>query len=541
MFGDSMPTVLEEGAQRETGENSRMASFMGAFAICDLVKTTLGPKGMDKILQPMGGGQVQITNDGATILKSIMIDNPAAKVLVEISKVQDDEVGDGTTSVCVLAGELLKVAEDLISQKIHPQTIIAGFRQACDVAAAALEKDGVLDNSADPEAFREDLLNIARTTLSSKVVLHDKDHFANLCVDAVMRLKGSTNIDMVQIIKKEGGTMIDSYLEEGFILEKSFGVGQPKRIENAKILVANTPMDTDKIKIYGAKVKVDSMEKTAAIEEAEKEKMRVKCQKIIDHDINVFINRQLIYNFPEQIFTAAGISSIEHADFDGIERLGAVLGAEIASTFDTPEATTLGECECVEEILIGEDKMIRFSGVKSGTACTIVLRGAGKHVLEETERSIHDALCVISQCVANHGTVFGGGCSEVLMATAVDKAALTVTGKQALAMQGFAKALRAMPGIIADNAGYDSIDLVQQISAAHAVGKKRTGLDMNKATIGDMEELGVVESLQLKRNVLRSAAEAAEQILRVDDIIHCAPRQREGQGGMPPGMGGMMG
>ena len=192
MFGDSMPTVLEEGAQRETGENSRMASFMGAFAICDLVKTTLGPKGMDKILQPMGGGQVQITNDGATILKSIMIDNPAAKVLVEISKVQDDEVGDGTTSVCVLAGELLKVAEDLISQKIHPQTIIAGFRQACDVAAAvrtppiglpearapsprslcgrsvsaqALEKDGVLDNSADPEAFREDLLNIARTTL----------------------------------------------------------------------------------------------------------------------------------------------------------------------------------------------------------------------------------------------------------------------------------------------------------------------------------------------------------------------------------------
>ena len=434
----------------------------------------------------------------------------------------------------------------------------------------------MLDNSADPEAFREDLLNIARTTLrcappsaraalrpavissqadalpgaielvgafvhSSKVVLHDKDHFANLCVDAVMRLEGSTNVDMVQIIKKEGGTMIDSYLEEGFILEKSFGVGQPKRIENAKILVANTPMDTDKIKIYGAKVKVDSMEKTAAIEEAEKEKMRVKCQKIIDHDIDVFINRQLIYNFPEQIFTAAGIASIEHADFDGIERLGAVLGAEIASTFDTPAATTLGHCDCVEEILIGEDKMIRFSGVKSGTACTIVLRGAGKHVLEETERSIHDALCVISQCVANHGTVFGGGCSEVLMATAVDKAALTVTGKQALAMQGFAKALRAMPGIIADNAGYDSIDLVQQISAAHAVGKKRTGLDMNKATIGDMEELGVVESLQLKRNVLRSAAEAAEQILRVDDIIHCAPRQREGQGGMPPGMGGMMG
>jgi T-complex protein 1 subunit beta len=177
--------------------------------------------------------------------------------------------------------------------------------------------------------------------------------------------------------------------------------------------------------------------------------------------------------------------------------------------------------------------MIRFSGVKSGTACTIVLRGAGEHVLEETERSIHDAIATISQCIATKGTVYGGGCSEVLMATAIDEAAKSVVGKQALAMQGFAKALRAMPGIIADNAGYDSIDLVQQISAAHVAGKKRTGLDMINATIGDMHEMGVVESLQLKMNVLRSAAEAAEQILRVDDIIHCAPRQREGGGGMP--------
>lgn len=536
MFGESQPSVLEDGAQRETGENSRMASFMGAFAICDLVKTTLGPKGMDKILQPMGGGKVKITNDGATILSSIMIDNPAAKVLVEISKVQDNEVGDGTTSVCVLAGELLKVAEDLISQKIHPQTIIAGFRQAVDIAAETLQKEGTFDNSADPGAFRETLLNIARTTLSSKVVLHDKDHFANLCVNAVMRLEGSTNIEMVQIIKKTGGTMLDSYLEEGFILEKSFGTGQSKRIHNAKILVANTPMDTDKIKIYGAKVKVDSMEKTAGIEEAEKDKMRAKCEKIISHKCNVFINRQLIYNFPESIFTAAGISSIEHADFDGIERLGAVLGAEIASTFDSPESVTLGECDLVEEIMIGESAMIRFSGVKSGTACTIVLRGAGEHVLEETERSIHDAIATISQCVANKGTVYGGGCSEVLMATAVDEAAKAVVGKQALAMAGFAKALRAMPGIIADNAGYDSIDLVQQISAAHVAGKKRTGLDMINAGIGDMHEMGVVESLQLKMNVLRSAAEAAEQILRVDDIIHCAPRQREGGGGYGGGM-----
>jgi T-complex protein 1 subunit beta len=234
-FGSVMPGVLAEGSQQEQGENARMASFMGAYAICDLVKTTLGPKGMDKILQSMSGGEVKITNDGATILSSIMIDNPAAKVLVEISKVQDDEVGDGTTSVCVLAGELLKQAEGLIDQKIHPQTIVSGYRMATDCAREALTSKGTVDNSGDPEKLRKDLMNIARTTLSSKVVHQDKDHFATLCVNAVMRLKGSTNLDMIQIIKRQGGTMVDSYLEEGFILNKTIGIGQPKRMENAKV------------------------------------------------------------------------------------------------------------------------------------------------------------------------------------------------------------------------------------------------------------------------------------------------------------------
>jgi len=315
-FGMVNPNVLAQGASETSGENARMSSFIGAYAICDLVKTTLGPKGMDKILQSMSGQGVQITNDGATILSSIAIDNPAAKVLVEISKVQDDEVGDGTTSVCVLAGELLKQAEELINQKIHPMTIVAGYRMASDAARAALMAVKE-DNSKDEATFREDLLNIARTTLSSKVVQGDKDHFANLCVDAVMRLKGSTNLEMIQIIKKQGGNMPDSYLEEGFILDKTIGVGQPKRLENAKVLVANTPMDTDKVKIYGARVRVDSLSKTADIEKAEKDKMKQKCEKIMAHDINCFINRQLIYNYPEQLFTKGGLVSIEHADFDG--------------------------------------------------------------------------------------------------------------------------------------------------------------------------------------------------------------------------------
>ena len=355
VMGNANPSVLGEGASEEKGEHARLQSFVGAMAIADLVKSTLGPKGMDKILQSVSkGNAVTVTNDGATILKSIYVDNPAAKVLVDISKAQDDEVGDGTTSVVVFAGELLRQAESLVNQKIHPMTIIQGFREACEVARQALE-DSSRDNHDDQEKFREDLMNIARTTLSSKILTHDKDHFAKLAVDAIMRLKGSGNLEMIQLIEKPGGSLKDSYLDEGFILDKKFGVGQPKKIENAKILIANTGMDTDKIKIYGARVRVDSMTKVAEIEDAEKLKMRNKCEKIIAHGCNVFINRQLIYNYPEQIFADAGVAAIEHADFEGVERLALVTGGDILSTFDTPESAKLGECDLIEEIMMKEN------------------------------------------------------------------------------------------------------------------------------------------------------------------------------------------
>jgi T-complex protein 1 subunit beta len=280
------------------------SALMGPIAVADLVKTTLGPKGMDKILQPMGGpgtGRgVTFTNDGATILKSIPVDNPAAKIVVDTSKTQDIEVGDGTTSVAVLTGELLREAEKLIAQKLHPQLIIRGYRKAVTVAREALLSMS-LDHSADPVAFRQDLINIAETTLSSKILSSCKQHFAELAVDAILRLKGNTDLSCIQIVKKVGGSMQDSYLEKGFVLDKKIGVGQPKRIENARILVANTALDTDKIKIFGARVRVDGVEKLAEIEQAEKEKMKNKVNKILKHDCNVFISRQLIYNFPEQV------------------------------------------------------------------------------------------------------------------------------------------------------------------------------------------------------------------------------------------------
>ncbi|KAL0673090.1 hypothetical protein Bca4012_001071 [Brassica carinata] len=494
--------IFKDDASEEKGERARMASFIGAMAVADLVKSTLGPKGMDKILQSTGRGHsVTVTNDGATILKSLHIDNPAAKVLVDISKVQDDEVGDGTTSVVVLAGELLREAEKLVTSKIHPMTIIAGYRMAAECARDALLKR-VIDNKENAEKFRSDLMKIAMTTLCSKILSQDKEHFAEMAVDAVFRLKGSTNLEAIQIIKKPGGSLRDSFLDEGFILDKKIGIGQPKRIENAKILVANTAMDTDKVKIYGARVRVDSMTKVAEIEGAEKEKMKDKVNKILAHGINCFVNRQLIYNFPEELFADAGVLAIEHADFEGIERLGLVTGGEIASTFDNPESVKLGHCKLIEEIMIGEDKLIHFSGVEMGQACSIVLRGASRVLL-------------------------GGGWPEMVMAKEVDELARKTAGKKSHAIEAFSRALVAIPTTIADNAGLDSAELVAQLRAEHHTEGCNAGIDVISGAVGDMEERGIYEAFKVKQAVLLSATEAAEMILRVDEIITCAPRRRE--------------
>ncbi|EEF52813.1 chaperonin containing t-complex protein 1, beta subunit, tcpb, putative [Ricinus communis] len=504
--------IFKDEASEEKGERARMASFVGAMAIADLVKTTLGPKGMDKILQSTGRGrEVTVTNDGATILKSLHIDNPAAKVLVDISKVQDDEVGDGTTSVVVFAGELLREAEKLVAAKIHPMTIIAGYRMAAECARNALLLK-VVDNKDNKEIEWILFFYVV------KCIFH---------AFRIFQSQGSTNLESIQIIKKPGGSLKDSFLDEGFILDKKIGVGQPKRIENAKILVANTAMDTDKVKIYGARVRVDSMSRVADIEAAEKQKMREKVDKIIGHGINCFVNRQLIYNFPEELFANAGILAIEHADFDGIERLALVTGGEIASTFDNPESVKLGHCKLIEEIMIGEDKLIHFSGVEMGQACTVVLRGASHHVLDEAERSLHDALCVLSQTVNDSRVLLGGGWPEMVMAKDVDELARATPGKKSHAIEAFSRALIAIPTTIADNAGLDSAEMIAQLRAEHQKEGSTAGIDVITGSVGDMAERGISESFKVKQAVLLSATEAAEMILRVDEIITCAPRRRE--------------
>jgi len=276
---------------------------------------------------------------------------------------------------------------------------------------------------------------------------------------------------------------------------------------------------------------VESTAKVAELEVAEKEKMKNKVAKILKHEISVFINRQLIYNYPEQLFADAGVMAIEHADFDGIERLALVTGGEITSTFDHPELVKLGHCDLIEECIVGEDRMIRLSGVQLGEACTIVLRGATNQILDEADRSIHDALCVLTQTVKETRTVFGGGCSETLMAKAVLDAAVHIPGKEAIAMEAFARALMMIPTIIADNAGYDSAQLTAELRAAHAEGKTTWGLNMDEAKVDCMDDVGITESYQVKRQVMISASEAAEMILRVDDIIKAAPRKRQADQG----------
>ncbi|GFE52750.1 T-complex beta subunit [Babesia ovis] len=556
-YGEVTPDILKGGAQEDKGETARMQYFIGSIAVGDLVKTTLGPKGMDKLLQPMNmegpRGENVITNDGATILKSVWLNNPAARILVDVSMQQDSTCGDGTTGVVVLAAELLRNAEKLLEQRLHPQLICLGYRRALQVARKRLEEI-TFSSISDPDKFESDLFKIACTTLSSKLLRLEKAHFARLAVDALLRMSrdmkrdggvstnqhntptdGSgpkdanshINLSLIQIIKKPGGSLKDSYLEEGFILEKKIGVGQPKTLTDCKVLIANTPMDTDKVKIYGVKVNVDSFEAVRALEQSEKQKMKNKVDRILRHGCNVFINRQLIYNYPDQLFKEAGVMTIEHSDFDGMERLAKCLGGEIVSTFDTPESVTLGHCDKIEEILVGEDKLIRFSGCARGGACSIVLRGASSHVLDEAERSLHDALAVLAETIADGKVVCGGGCAELEMATAVFEHAKTIEGKESLAVEAFGAALLKLPEYILSNGGYDAADILSKLRAAHASGNRYAGIDIERGSVGNMLDLGIYESLKSKMSQVCLATEAAETIVRVDDIIKCAPRERQ--------------
>ena len=521
--------ILQQGGHEDKGNLARIQCYVGAIAIGDMIKSTLGPRGRDKILQVLSndasrGESTSITNDGATILNRVYIDNPAARILVDISKRQDQECGDGTTGVVVLTAELLRKAEKLIEHKIHPQLIISGFQMALEIALEVLHKHAI-KTTEDASEFKNYLIKLGMTTLSSKLLQSNKHHFSTIATNAVLKLKHPNHINLIHIIKKLGSSADKSFLEDGLLLEKSFSKSNVKAINNPKVLVVNTNLDTDKVKIFGAKVTANDYEQIAEIQDAEKQKMKNKIEKIAKSGCNVLVNRQLIYDYPLELLHERGIVCIQNADFDGIERVAAALNAKIISNFDDFDESYIGHCECIEEIVMAEDSLIRFRGCPQSGASTVVLRGASKHQLDEAERSLHDCISIISQTVQDPALVYGGGYIEVAIAEEIMKMSFEVAGKKRLALEAFAEALLEIPTILASNGGYDAAEIVTQMRAAYF---KHTiefpCLDVNNGAVGCAKTLEILESFKSKKNQLILATETAQQIIRVDDVIVCAPK-----------------
>ncbi|KAF7683074.1 T-complex protein 1 subunit beta [Astathelohania contejeani] len=497
---------INTGATEERGDEAKKTLLAGVSLIGDIIKTTLGPSGMLKTL--VNENKIMVTNDGATILKNLRIDSATAKMLINASVGQDSYEGDGTTSVAVLAALLIEQASRL---DIPPLKIVRGFQ-------LALEKSLLVLDSCARICEKEDLSRLCRTTLSSKVLKNDL--FVKIAVGAIERLGDKTDLNLIHLIKCPG-RLEESYLDDGFILKSDTKI----ELENPRVLVANTALDADKIKIFGAKVSVQSVGELARIEQAEKERMKEKVNQICKVGIDCFINRQLIYDFPSQLFEKNGVIPIEHADFDGVERLSNVLGGRIMSSFGNLTEDCLGSCDKIFNIEIGSERMVKFSGLKEG-ACTIVLRGSSKEILDEAERSLHDALCVLNRIRSDMRIVYGGGCIEMAISLELSKYAMAVTGKESDAVIAFANALQQIPCILASNSGLDGEDIRAKLRAAHAEGKSSFGVDFSNGGIGCMNNRGVIESVRIKKRVLLAACEVAQMIIKCDGLIKCKPRER---------------
>lgn len=500
----------------------------GSELMGSILQTTLGPKGALKIMQ--GPQSVTVTNDGATILKNLVIDNPASKILINASISQDWEEGDGTTSVVVLASLLIEEAYKL---KIHPIKIIEGYQIGLQKAKEFLDKMSF-------EATDNDIFNLAKTTICSKILKCNIDLFAKMCIEAVDRAEGG-DLGLINIIKLSG-KLEESFLSRGFILKKNQDIerniidtecsdnkivdeSMDNKTENIRVLIANTSLDTDKIKVFGAKVSVNSISKLSEIEEAEKLKMRKKIDKICSVPFQVFINRQLIYDYPFEIFREKRVVAIEHAEFEGVERLVKFLGGKIMSDFDNLDEECLGICSDVRNITIGNEKMIKFDRIHK-SASTIVLRGSSEEVLEESERSIHDALCVLSRVKKDNRLIYGGGATEMELAMCLNEYALKFPGKESESILAFSRALQRIPVILCENGGFDGEEVKARIRSEHFNGKPSIGVDLHAGEVGCMKKLGVVESLRIKKRVITAAIEVAQMIIKCDGFVKCRPRER---------------
>jgi T-complex protein 1 subunit beta len=492
--------LLRPGASEEKCDEARTTCLVGAVAVSDMVKSTLGPRGMMKLLYKEEGAPI-ITNDGATVLKNIKPSSPAAQILVNSAKEHGENEGDGTTTLTVLTGLLLQEADRLIFRGSHPYSIIGAYRSAL---AEALEHLKAISFA------REEKMALSRTTLSSKFSPLELDALAQVAVTLSNRTE---DIGMINILKIPGGQVTDTYVEEGMLLECSTGPGQKKRVERPRVLVCNTALDSDKIKVFGAKANVSSPLELEMIESAEKRRMAKKVEHLSSL-ADIIVNRQLIYDYPTQEFTKRGRISIERADFSGVEMLARVLGASILSTFDCVRDGDIGSCLLFEQVYLGGRSHVRFAGVPEKGACTMVIRGATEEILDEAERSIKGAVKVLMK--GSSRVVYGGGSAEAAVSVLLRGGS---EGERA-----FSRALMEIPRVLAENSGQNAERVIEVLREKHSEGQHSWGVHVDGPS--SMESHSIYDSLKLKEKIWKRAAEAAEVILRCDGVIRCRPRER---------------
>ncbi|MEM3765475.1 MAG: thermosome subunit beta [Candidatus Bathyarchaeia archaeon] len=521
--------VLKEGTGRTTGREAQRNNITAAKIIAELVKTTLGPKGMDKMLVS-GFGDVTITNDGATILKEIDVQHPAAKMLVEVAKAQDNEVGDGTTTAAVLAGELLAKAEELLDQNIHPTIIIEGFKKASEKAREVLEKMALPVSVNDEKR----LMDVAVTAMGSKGIAAAKEHFAKLAVEAVRQVaeekdgKLKADIDLIKILKKHGKSLEETELVKGMVIDKEVAHPQMlKIIHNAKIALLNAKLEIEKTE-FDAKINIESPEQMKLFLDEEERMLHEMVDKIAEAGANVVLCEKGIDDVALHFLAKKGILAVKNISSSDMEKLARATGGKIVASVKDLTPEVLGEAKLVEEVKIGEDKLVYIRECKNPKAVTIVVRGGTEHVVDEAERSLHDALCVVRNAIEDGKIVPGGGAPEAEVAKQLRDYAVKVGGREQLAIEAFADAVESIPLTLAENAGLDPVDIMVALRAKHeSAATPSYGVDVFTGKIRDMLELNVVEPLRVKLQVVKSASEAANMILKIDDVIAAKGIEKE--------------
>jgi thermosome len=543
MTGQQPIIILKEGTKREKGKGAQSNNIMAARAISDAVKSTLGPKGMDKMLVD-SMGDVVVTNDGATILKEIDVEHPAAKMIVEVAKSQDEECGDGTTSAVVLTGELLKYAGELLDQNIHPTVICGGYKLAADRAKSVLQKLSIDIKPGDKKTLK----NIAMTSMASKGASAEKDTLAEVVVDAVTRvaekIDGKTYVDLdnIQIQKKQGGGMANTEIITGIILDKErVHDGMPKQVKSAKIALVNAALEVKKTEV-DARIQIQDPSQLQAFLNEEEGMLKKMVNLVKKSGANVLVCQKGIDDIAQHYLAKEGIYSVRRAKKSDMEKLSKATSAKIVANLEGLTSKDLGHAGLVEEKKIGDDKMTFVTQCKNPKAVSILIRGTTEHVVDELERGLHDALSVVKVALEDGKMTAGGGAAATAIAMALRDYAPSVGGREQMAIEAFANAIEIVPKTLSENAGLDPIDMMLEVRSAHKKGKKFAGINVLAGKVDDMLKNNVIEPLRVSMQEIEASSEAATMILRIDDVIASkgggAPAMPPG--GMPPGgMGGM--